>query len=122
MSDIDPEKLREGLIWFRQHWVGRNIIGFPPDTVSTIKMIADAAEAHIPHLFKTKEVEVWHLEFAVDGEPDVTVFWGDDAEKKAREACEATIDQDASAVNHADVGYVFTCVRVTGPHKHVVPA
>lgn len=69
---------------------------------------------------ETEEVDVWHLEFSIDGEPEISLWWGINAEVKCREAAGRAANQDCSAVSHID-GYDISCVRVTGPHKQLIP-
>lgn len=78
MSDIDPERLEQHIAWFREHWVGRNLVGFPPGTIEVLNEIADAADKHLATLPRLKEVEI--EQFAVvrcDGR--VMSVWGERA-------------------------------------------
>ena len=63
-----------------------------------------AARSTLP---KTKEIEVWHVEHFVSGTPAITVRLSADGATTTATYARELGDQ---------------CVRVTGPHKHLVPA
>lgn len=98
----DAQKLREAIQWARTHWAGQNG-----------NLLADAAEKHLATLPQTKMVEVWHVEYAVRTgvseaaiySPQTSVYPTEDS---ARQALRYMIN--------------VVCGRVTGPHKHEVPA
>jgi hypothetical protein len=69
--------------------------------------VVAAAEAHLDTLPKTKTVDVWHVEWAYAGKPHVRLL-----PTKTQAGDEA----------YRLKGLNVTCVRVTGPHKHEVPA
>lgn len=94
---IDAKKLEEAILT-AERWA--------PQSTHMQELIA-AAREHLQTLPRTKEVEVWHVEFTCDGLPDVEVYsTRERADKEARDLTDE----------------IFECVRVTGPHKHVVPA
>lgn len=97
MSEIDPEKLEIALD--AAHYCG-------PGS----ELIVRAARAHLATLPKTKEVAVWHVEFAeyYDNRWDPLV---------------SIRSSEASARTYAEEieGRGARCVRVTGPHTQRVP-
>lgn len=102
MTDtIDPEKLEEDL-----KEAARAGFAVHPSLIFT------AARAHLATLPRFKEVEVWHVEYAVpagDGKWVPTVL-SHDSEWKA--------NSNATGLE----GRGAKCIRVTGPHKQRVPA
>lgn len=76
-----------------------------------VGVLARAARAHLETLPKTKMVEVWWVECAINGSPHI--------------CCTSTRkDADEIAQSYAqksDIA-VFTCVKITGPHLHEVPS
>jgi hypothetical protein len=72
-----------------------------------IGAIYDALCAHLTAP-RTKEVEVWRVEFARHGEPQ----------------CLQYLDVGAAELNAASFRHQnhLSCIRVTGPHKQMVPA
>lgn len=99
---IDRTKLEEAIRCVRVN-VGRScLVGN-----AELAIIADAAEAHLATLPRTKMVEVWHVEYASNGVPSIVPFRSrDDAESWMKGA--------------TGLAYV-ACIRVTGPHQHEVP-
>ena len=71
------------------------------------KLLADAAEQVLATLPRYKEVEVWHVECFDHGVAKVHL-------RGTRESA------DVCAKHASEMG--DECVRVTGPHKHRVPA
>jgi hypothetical protein len=66
--------------------------------------------AGMPH---TEEVERWHVQYVLDGELMVKVF-----ETQTGAETEAVRMREV----RSPVKNIYSCVRVTGPHKHEVPA
>lgn len=95
---MDAAKLKEAIRWAR-------LSGYPTDKFG---ILADAAEAHLATLPKTKEIYVWHIEYVImPNLPAINVFLSHaDAERFAAGFKNPTAQ----------------CVRVTGPHKQTVPA
>lgn len=80
----------------------------PSHLLHELSDVLDAARAHLETLPKTKMVDVWHVEWVAWTYPDPQI--------------DIILDK-ISAENHALVKRNnFRCVRVTGPHKHEVPA
>lgn len=101
MSDIDPVKLEEAIQQYEQY------------TGDVIRIVVDAARAHLATLPRFKEVEVWRVEWAHPGNKS----WKPYVAHYLTE-WEATAKAD-SCCNHPEN---HACVRVTGPHKQRVPA
>lgn len=102
--------LREAIRWAR-HDVDRirgAATSMSPmrDVADLLVILADAAESTLP---KTKEVEVWRVEYAHWNGPRI-----------------AQVDTEGAAHSFAehlrDAGRDHTCIHVTGPHKQTVPA
>jgi hypothetical protein len=65
-------------------------------------------------------IETWHLEFCIDGEPELTVWHGEDAKARAEAHAEMCRQGDlVNGINHIN-DYEVTCIHVTGPHRHEV--
>lgn len=72
-----------------------------------VNLVLAAAEAHLTGLLKTKEVDVWRVEYAQSGLPYSAAFH-----------YRADADSYAGIVSR----WLDTaCIRVTGPHKQTVP-
>jgi hypothetical protein len=111
MSGIDPEKLREAIDLVAEHLGGWG----PSDLRAAERLLVDAANAHLSTLPKTKEVEVWRVEFAgcvatalAEWRPMMRTF----TDRVNAESMADSMRGDKS----------FACIRVTGPHKQTVPA
>lgn len=76
-------------------------------------LVCDAAEAHLSTLPKTKEVDVWHVNYAVRRDSGGVSLGCIVTETPAQ--------AEDSAAN-LQRGGVSECIRVTGPHRQTVPA
>lgn len=113
----DHDKLREAIKRVRDYRNGKppyTLLREQPTTVQCIDVVLDAAESTLP---KTKMVEVWRVEYAIDrgglGHPSI---WF---------PCSETHIDRGTAERNADSlkEYVLKqCIRVTGPHMQEVPA
>ncbi len=107
----DHEKLREAIEWARGRLPARDgELAWSTSQIAWLRALADAAESTLP---RTKMVEVWRVEYAVQNGAD---FWiptvatsstKDDAEKNAADIAKAPRNR---------------CIRVTGPFQQEVPA
>jgi hypothetical protein len=100
MSDIDPEKLEEAV----RHYEG--FVG------PKMRIVVDAARAHLATLPRWKEVDVWRVEYA-EATPE---GWS-----LACETHESADEAEINAGNFRLSAPVYDCIRVTGPHKQRVP-
>jgi hypothetical protein len=73
-----------------------------------LAILRAAAEAHLAALPKTKMVEVWHVEWALNDQPMLHLHL---SEADARASAKFIAGEEHR-----------TCVRVTGPHQQEVPA
>jgi hypothetical protein len=105
---MDAKKLKEAIEWARtrHHWA--------VDGDDMVAVLADAAEAHLATLPRTKEVEVWRVEWVDQGYDGA--MW-----TPCCAAFKSKIEADAQAHRLAEKA-MHKCIRVTGPHVHVVPA
>ena len=55
---------------------------------------------------KTKEIDVWRVDFAVDGEPDCVGCLSEEAAKEFARTAEVAS---------------YTCIKIIGPYKQEVP-
>ncbi|MEY4377881.1 MAG: hypothetical protein RJB26_2431 [Pseudomonadota bacterium] len=77
------------------------------------RLLMQAARAHLETLPRTKWIDAWYVEYATD----VTTCWhASVTAHKTRELAETWADQLRKNSEN------FACVRITGPHKHMVPA
>jgi hypothetical protein len=99
---MDAKKLKEAIEWAKS--------AYALDTKTFI--LAEAAEAHLATLPRTREVKVWHVEWCHRHEPKISVWF-------CREAADMEADKmGGHPCNKGD----WTNIRITGPHIHVVPA
>lgn len=108
-SPIDPKKLEEALAQTPRS--SFNFPGYHTVDVSTQHwaIIESAARAYLATLPRTREVEVWHVEYVNDDDsPTIAVI----ADKVIAEGRALRFTEQRR----------FRHVRVTGPHKHVIPA
>ncbi|HEY1034981.1 MAG TPA: hypothetical protein VGE09_08370 [Pseudoxanthomonas sp.] len=103
MTDtIDPDKLEEAIAFYSYELSRIS----HPENVARATLLVDAARAHLATLPRFKEVDVWHVEYAQDG------------------PCLAHYTSESGAHRYADSlrqSPSVSCVRVTGPHKQLVP-
>jgi len=85
-----------------------NPVALTPKSFHAHLLVLEAAAAHLATLPKTKEVEVWHVEYCNGCYPIAAVH-----------TTRATAETQAEDLRSR---LYCSCVRVTGPHKHVVPA
>ncbi len=85
---------------------------------SALKVVIEAAEKHLATLPKVEIIETWHVEWCHQDnrdaarEPKVSVHWS-----------HAAARQDAQRLRESPLNKgQWTCITVTGPHKHTVPA
>lgn len=109
MSDIDPEKLEEAIDFYS--YEASRITN--PVNVARATLLVDAARAHLATLPRYKEVEVWRIEFALDGVPKCETYLTNSSANNRAEIIKQ---------GHAFPNYAAACIRVTGPHKQRVPA
>lgn len=82
--------------------------------LKTLQMVREAAEHHLATLPRTKMVEMWHCESAVD------VGRGFQCHVSAHESRDSA--EASAAVLRVSTNAKFACIRVTGPHSQEVPA
>lgn len=95
-------KLEEAIAEFKK-WGVAGPCGFP------WRLVAEAAEAHLATLPKTKMVQTWHVEWAAANIPRI------DDPYLSREMAERGAEKRRT---HGP----GKCIRVTGPHQQEVPA
>lgn len=102
-EQIDAEKLEEAINRVERSWRWTAV-----EDDERKFLILSAARAHLSTLPRVKEVEVWRVEYSVNGVPSI-LQW------RTRDAADAWI-RGASPLPYIE------CVSVTGPHKQKVPA
>src|SRR5690242_15631782 len=106
----DHEKLREAIERVQEILGPQPIAPINRDLV----LILDAAKSTLP---KTKEVEVWRVEYAVvNGARDDPEAWRLGTWTYRTEADARKEEEEAR-----NMGSSYDCIRVTGPHKQTVP-
>lgn len=103
---IDVEKLREACLKYRRHIEKHGPYALDIDA---LLLIMSAAESILP---KTKMIEVWHVEYA-------ELEFGHWVSKIR------IVDSKSGAETFGTLlknPAIFACIRVTGPHKHEIPA
>jgi len=114
MSHIDPEKLEKAIsrTIMPAYIEGPGVVDVKDGQwirvdASDFALLREAAKQTLATLPRFKEVEVWHVEYAQGG------------------PCIALYENEGDAHGYAGTLSGITsvsCIRVTGPHKHRVPA
>ena len=93
----EREKLEAAKAWLQKCL-------YPESPAETALKAVEAAIAALP---KTKMIEVWHVEYVVAGLPQISIRM-------------TKAEAEMSAIPSNTL--TCSCVRITGPHRHEVPA
>lgn len=102
---IDPRKLEAAINLECRHDIDRSMACIDSDA---FWLLREAAEAHLATLPREREINVWHVEYSIDGAPCIALF-------ELNSSAHALADTPSWREGKS-------CVRVTGPHKHLVTA
>jgi hypothetical protein len=107
---MDAKKLKEALDKLHQP-ANSMSLGAVCVSHDALKTVLAAAESHLATLPRTKEVEVWRIEYAAkDGDEWLT-------------CCKTYKRRDLAYRAFQDhLCARYQCVKVTGPHKQEIPA
>jgi hypothetical protein len=101
-------KVREAIRLLRAYFNNERGLTIPADEMTSreaMEVVTEVAERTLP---RTKEVEVWHVEYVLlPNLPAVNVY---------------RTHREAQQLANGFKDPVAQCVRVTGPHKQQVPA